>query len=152
MTNYRKLTLTSITMAIFILAGCTSIPIADVNQRINSWQSASFDQIIQYWGLPSKTTQVNDIYYAEWSHTEHQQGNSSVSVGSGTRIGNGAIGIGFTLFQLGGSDDTCNRTIRYRKSGEVIDIRWQGDQDFCYKLTPDRAEIRKNQATIDAES
>ena len=134
------------------LSGCASVPVTKVNERIKAWESSSYDQILKYWGLPSKTTVANEVYYAEWVNIEHENGNTSVSVGSGTRIGAGAIGIGLTLFQLGGSSDKCSRIVRYQENGKIIDISWKGTQDFCFKLTPDKAKIDLNEAAIGDES
>jgi hypothetical protein len=142
----------AILLLISSLPGCVSVPVATVNERIKAWESSSYQQLLKYWGLPSKTTVVDQIHYAEWVNLEHDEGNSSVSVGSGTRIGRGSIGIGLTLFQLGGSEDKCSRVVRYQENGKIIDISWKGTQDFCFKLTPDKAKIDSNRAGINGES
>lgn len=152
MTINSNLSRFAIVFLVCFLPGCVSVPVATVNERIKAWESSSYEQLLKYWGLPSKTTVSNQIHYAEWVNLEHEEGNSSVSIGSGSRIGRGSIGIGLTLFQLGGSDDKCSRVVRYQKNGKIIDISWKGTQDFCFKLTPDKAKIDLNRAGIKDES
>jgi hypothetical protein len=150
MTIFKQPARILLVMIIFSLTSCTSIPIEQVNQRIKAWETSSLKEIIKYWGVPTKTSKVNEINYAEWVNTMKQQSNSSISIGSGTRIGDGAVGIGVNLFELGSSKDQCSRVVSYTQNGKILGISWQGTQDFCYELTPDRAKILANQAkTVD---
>ncbi|WP_444997645.1 hypothetical protein [Aliikangiella sp. IMCC44359] len=128
-----------------LLSGCTSIPISQVNDRLNAWKGMHIDDLIKYWGLPSKQTQTTSKYYAEWLNRSNEPGNASVSIGTGHLGRNSAIGIGLSLFELGGSDDACSRLITYNDNGVVTDISWQGTQDYCYQLTPELSQIQANQ-------
>ena len=142
MTNIRILRPISLVIMISMIIGCTSIPIAEVNQRFTQWESSTIDEIIKYWGVPTKTQKVNGTSYAEWINKESEPGNTSISVGSGTHSRNSSIGIGFTLFDLGGTDDLCSRIVTYQDNGQVLKVVWKGTQEFCFELTPDLLEVR----------
>ena len=128
----------SITLALF---SCVSVPVEQVDSRIGAWNGKHIDEIIKYWGLPSNQKQVGDKHYAEWINHSSEPGNASVSIGTGSHSRHSSVGIGFTLFDLGGSDDACSRLVTYSGSGNVTAISWQGTRDFCYEITPDLAVI-----------
>ena len=131
-----------------LLSGCTSVPLNQVNYRLQSWKVSNIEDVIKYWGVPSKQQEINNRNYAEWLSKESTPGNTSVSVGTGSFSRHSSIGLGLTLFDLGGSDDVCSRTIAYDSSGMITEIRWSGDKDYCFKITPDRAEILANKANM----
>jgi hypothetical protein len=133
-----------ITLIAFVLLGCTSIPVEQVNNKINAWNGLNIEELIKYWGLPSNQRQIGEKYYAEWLNKSSEPGNLAVSVGTGTYGRNSAIGIGLSLFDLGGTDDSCSRLVTYDSSNIVIEISWQGTNDFCYKITPELSKIDRN--------
>ncbi|MGX5202562.1 hypothetical protein [Aliikangiella sp. IMCC44632] len=127
-----------------ILLGCTSLPKAQVEQRIQAWKSQNLTEIVKYWGLPSKQYQLNDLEYAEWKNQLSEEGNSAISIGSGRSSRSTSIGLGFTLFNLGGGEKHCLRQISADANGKVLEIIWRGDHAFCHKLTPELATIKNN--------
>ncbi|MET1254093.1 hypothetical protein [Aliikangiella maris] len=131
---------------VLILTGCTSIPPQQINDRMNAWRGINIDELIKFWGLPTKQTEANGKKYAEWLNQTSEQGNTSVSIGTGHRGSHTGIGIGLSLFNLGGNDDACSRLVTYTPSGMVTDISWQGTGKYCYELTPDLDDIKSNQA------
>jgi len=133
---------------ILSLTACTNIPINQVNDRFSAWQSATIDEVIKYWGVPSKKQDISGKLYAEWLSEEHTSGNTALSVGSRSFGRHSSFGIGLTLYELGGSDDACSRLVTYLENGNVVDISWKGSKDYCYEVTPDRNEIIKNQAVM----
>lgn len=141
-------TVTLILLSLLFLSGCSSVPVKQVDDRIQLWKTSSIDEIIEYWGLPSKQQQVNNKNYAEWLNKESEPGNAAVSINTGSFSRHSAIGIGLTLFELGGSDDICSRVITYLDSGEVLEISWKGSQNYCYELTPDKNEMIKSKALM----
>ncbi len=127
-----------------VLTACSSISQQEVENRINAWNGQPIDDLIKYWGLPNKKNQLDGKNYAEWVNTENKPGNTSVSLGTGRHGGHGSVGLGFTLFDLGGKEDHCSRLVTYAENGTVSNIRWQGTNDFCFDITPDRAKIEEN--------
>lgn len=127
------------------IVSCASIPPEQVDQRLQAWQGQHIDELIKYWGLPTKQSQVEDKRYAEWINKSSEPGNASVSIGTGSRGRNSSIGIGLTLFELGGTDDACSRLVTYGANGTVNKISWQGTNNYCFEVTPDYQKIANNQ-------
>ncbi len=130
------------------LIGCSSIPKEQVNLKINDWKGQNIDELIKYWGLPSNQRQVGDKFYAEWINKSSEPGNVSVSVGGGRSSRHSGIGIGLSLFDLGGTDDACSRLVTYDETNMVSDISWQGTNDYCFEVTPDLSKILENQKQV----
>lgn len=130
-------------------AACTSIPINQVNDRINEWKNTDIEQLIKYWGVPTKKQEISGNFYAEWLNKESSPGNTAISVGSGSHSRHSSIGFGLTLFDLGGSDDVCSRIVTYDEKGMVTDISWKGTQNYCFEITPDRGQVMQNKATME---
>ncbi len=145
---YRK----SAIIACLSLTACSSIPISQVNDRIQAWKSSPIDKVIEYWGLPTQKQEINDKFYAEWLNKESSPGNTAISIGSGSRSGRSSFGFGLTLFDLGGTDDTCSRIVTYDVNGLVIDIIWKGTKDYCFEITPDRNQMIINKANMEETS
>ena len=133
----------------FSLTSCTSIPIAQVDDRILAWKNLNIEQLIKYWGVPTKKQEINDHFYAEWLSKESNPGNTSISVGSGSHSGHSSIGFGLTLFDLGGTDDVCSRIVTYDRNGMVTDLSWKGTQDYCFEITPDRNQVLQNKTKME---
>ncbi|TQV75266.1 hypothetical protein FLL45_10040 [Aliikangiella marina] len=127
------------------IVSCASVPPEKVDERLRAWQGLHIDQLITYWGLPTKQSQVEDKRYAEWINKSSEPGNASVSIGTGSRSRNSAIGIGLTLFDLGGTDDACSRLVTYSPTGTVTQISWQGTNNYCFEVTPDFQKVMKQQ-------
>ena len=144
--KFKKLLLVALPL---ILAGCSTVPVEQVNNRLAAWKGQHIDQVIKYWGLPSKQRQVGQKHYAEWINKSSEPGNAAISIGTGTRSRHSGIGIGFTLFDIGSTDDACSRLVTYEDNGMVSEISWQGTNDFCFKITPDLGDIRKNKAVME---
>jgi len=120
------------------LSACSSIPQTQVDDRIFAWKDASIDELIKYWGLPTKQHKINGRFYAEWVNQQDESGNAAVSIGSSRLSSRTSVGFGVTLFDLGMSNDVCSRTVEYDDLGVVIDINWNGNQVYCFNLTPER--------------
>jgi len=127
-------------MSLF-LSACSSIPPTQVDDRIFAWKEASIDQLIKYWGLPTKQHKINGRVYAEWVNQQNDSGNTAISVGADHLSSRTSVGFGVTLFDLGQSNDVCSRTVEYDELGVVLDINWNGNQDYCFNLTPDRSKL-----------
>jgi len=134
---------------LFSLTACSSVPIQQLNDRLQTWKQSDINQIIKYWGVPSKKKEINGRFYAEWLNKESTPNNTAVSIGTGTRSRNTSIGLGLTLFDFGGTDDVCSRTVSYNEDGSIIEINWKGTKDFCYEITPDRNQVLMNKKIMD---
>jgi len=133
------------------LTACTNIPVNQVNDRLQAWKNTNIDELIKYWGVPSRQQQVAGKWHAEWINEEHSSGNTALSVGSRSFGRRSSFGFGLTLFELGGSDDACSRLVTYSENGDIAEISWKGSKNYCYEITPDRLEVIKNKAVIDEQ-
>jgi len=138
-----------ILLLILALTACTSIPVDQVDNRIHSWRNTNIEQVIKYWGVPTKKQELNGKFYAEWLNKESSPSNSAITLGSGSHSRNSSIGFGLTLFDLGGSDDVCSRIVTYDDKGYVTDVSWKGTQNYCFEITPDRNQVMLNNANME---
>jgi hypothetical protein len=130
---------------VLTLAACSAMPKQQVNQKLNAWQGQNIESLIKYWGLPNKQSQVSDKHFAEWISEKNEEGNVGISIGGGRSSGRSGVGIGLSLFNLGGSEDKCSRVVTYGKDNIVRKIEWQGDSDYCFEVTPELTEIQAKQ-------
>jgi len=135
----------TIFLLFFTLTACSSIQLQEVDDRLQAWKQNDITQIIKYWGIPTKQHEINGKFYAEWLNKESGDSNTAVSIGTGTRSRHTSIGLGLTLFEFGGTDDVCSRTVTYSEDGSIIEISWKGTKDFCYEITPDLNQVMINQ-------
>ncbi len=140
-----------VTIFCLTLTACTSIPITQVDDRLQAWKNANIEQVIKYWGLPTKQQEIGENFYAEWLNKESSPGNTAISLGSGSHSRHSSIGFGLTLFDLGGTDDVCSRIVTYDKNGAVTDVSWKGTQNYCFEITPDREQILRAKAVMQDE-
>jgi len=140
----KKLTI----ILILSLTACTNIPVNQVNDRLQAWKTTNIDDVIKYWGIPSRQQEISGKLYAEWINEENNPGNTAISLGSSSFGRRSSIGFGLTLFELGGSNDACSRLVTYSEDGNIIEISWKGSKNYCYEITPDRYKMFSNTETI----
>ena len=128
--------LTSVALAA-LLAACATTE--DVQKAQDSWQGASYEEVLQVWGAPNRSTKTADG--RDW-HTWVTEGAPppppSVGVGiGGMRVGGGGgVGVGVGMgMPVGspGAPERCERTLVF-DSGRVIDQRWNGPPSLCAPL------------------
>ncbi len=135
---------TILLVLIFMLSACSSIPRAQVEDRIQSWKVSTIENLVKYWGLPAKQQKLANNSVAEWVNKLDEPGNSAVSIGGGSYGRHLSLGLGFTFNALGGKKDYCLRQVAFDEKGHILSITWKGDQDYCYQLTPDYHTVQKN--------
>jgi hypothetical protein len=132
-TNKRKHLVVALAVG---LAACATAQ--DVDKAKNSWQGATYEEVLRAWGAPAASTQTNDgRYWYTWVTQSAVQPSSSVgfSIG-GMRIGGGgstATGVGVgTSIPVGqpAPPDSCQRTLIFQ-NGVVVDQTWQGPPSMC---------------------
>ncbi len=144
--NNMRLVLVSIA---FLITGCASMPAPQVDSRIKAWQGVKIDELVKFWGLPTRQSKIGETHVAEWIHEKRSNSNTAVSVGTGSYGRHSSIGLGLTLFNLGGGEEVCQRQVSYTTDGDIQSIIWSGDTDFCFELTPDRNLVLKKQQSIE---
>ena len=115
-----------------LLVGCASsgVELADAE---NSWQGATYDEVVRGWGTPARSTRLTDgsNVYTWISEGAGSRGSVSPSVGIGVGSGGGmAIGTGVIFGAEGGAPVRCERTLIFR-GGRVAEQNWQGPVEYC---------------------
>ena len=118
-----------------LIAGCATL--ADIEPAKNSWQGASYDEVVARWGVPSRQTTLSDGSQVYTWVTERGGGGFPASVGIFGGSGGGGIGatIGLPGMGMGGGEpQRCERTLTF-KGGRVVQQLWQGHPGFCSTFT-----------------
>ena len=120
-----------------LLAACATAP--DVDRANESWQGATYEDLLHAWGAPARSTTTADgRYWYTWVTESYAQPSSSVGIGvGGFRIGGGGgtsagVGVGVPV----GSPQPparCERTMVFQ-DGRVVDQFWQGPPSMCADL------------------
>ncbi len=121
------------------------MPAPQVDSRILVWQSVKIEELVKYWGLPTRQSKIGETHVAEWINQKSSNSNTAISVGTGSYGSHSSIGLGLTLFNIGGGDEVCQRQVSYTVAGDITRIIWSGDTDFCFELTPDKDKVYQNQ-------
>ena len=121
-----------IPLIVLFLAGCAS-PGGEFAGAKDSWDGASYDEVVLRWGTPARSTKLTDgsNVYTWISESVGTRGRVSPSIGIGIGSG-GAVGIGTGVMfgSAGGEPVRCERTLIFRE-GRVADQTWQGPREYC---------------------
>ena len=117
-----------------LLAGCASNPTGDTNMARDSWQGASYDDVVRSWGAPARSTRMTDgrDVYTWVSETVQSRAAFFPSLGIFGGSGGGVgFGTGVTMGSGGGGELVrCERTLIF-SGGRVVEQTWNGPGDFC---------------------
>jgi hypothetical protein len=123
----------AVTLALALAACATA---ADVDRARDSWQGATYEEVLRAWGAPTASTQTADgRYWYTWVTASAVQPGPSVGFGlGGVSIGRGsATGVGVGVGVPVGSaspPDRCERTLIFA-GGRVVDQSWVGPPSMC---------------------
>ena len=120
------------TLMVVLLAGCAA-PGAEVTEVRDSWDGATYDEVVLRWGTPARSTKLSDgrDVYTWISDSVGSRGNSSVGFGIGGGRGGGVgIGTGIMFGSGGGESIRCERTLVF-KDGRVDEQTWEGPAQYC---------------------
>jgi hypothetical protein len=117
-----------------MLASCATAQ--DVDRARDSWQGATYEDLLRAWGAPARSTTTTDgRYWYTWVTESHAQPSSSVGFGlGGFRIGGGGgTGVGVGVSTPVGSPEPparCERTMVFQDA-RVVEQYWQGPPSMC---------------------
>ena len=121
------------TLMVVLLAGCAA-PGAALTEARDSWDGATYDEVVLRWGTPARSTKLSDgrDVYTWVSDSVGSRGSSSVGFGIGGGRGGGvSIGTGIMLGSGGDEPEArCERSLIF-KAGRVDEQTWQGPADYC---------------------
>lgn len=118
------------------MASCATLE-QELSEAKNSWQGASYEEVVARWGAPARSTTLADGRQTHtWVSQEAPvvygggpQIGVGVGVGSGGRSGVG-IGVGFPFGGTASRAASCERTFTFDK-GTLVDQSWIGDPAYC---------------------
>jgi len=115
-----------------LLAGCVTAG-GELTEARDSWQGASYDEVVLRWGTPVRSTKLTDgrDVYTWMSESSISRGGVSPSIGIGVGSG-GMVGIGTgVMFRSGGGEPVrCERTLIF-KDARVEEQTWPGPDEYC---------------------
>ena len=117
---------------LIVLAGCASTPPVDITAARSSWQGATYDEVVRSWGVPVRSTKLQDgrDVYTWVSETVAPRAAFWPSLGIFGGSGGVGFGTGVTVGPGGGELQHCERTLIFQK-GRVVEQTWLGNSDFC---------------------
>ena len=116
-------------LALAFIAGCGTL--ADVEKAKQSWQGATYDEVVARWGQPASQSQpANGMQTYDWVSENYGAGGGS-TVGAWGGSGGGGVGVSMPLPGFGmGPTGRCQRSLSF-KDGRVVDQLWQGPTQYC---------------------
>lgn len=124
----------AVLLAILVVACAT---MADVDRAKNTWNGATYDEVVTAWGVPSRHTTLSDGSQVHTWLSERGGGGYPATVGVFGGSGGGGIGASFPLPGMGmggGELQRCERTLTFR-GGRVVSQLWGGHPGFCSTFT-----------------
>ncbi|MBI2381595.1 MAG: hypothetical protein HYV16_12670 [Gammaproteobacteria bacterium] len=121
------------------LTACASVQPAHVDARMQAWEGVHIETLMDAWGPPDREYEAAGRQFFSWSSQRRERGGGP-TMGVGVGGGGGHVGVSVgTLFGLGGGGGgVCTRSAELDQDGRVVRLRWNGDPDYCDKLTPRR--------------
>jgi hypothetical protein len=106
---------------------------ADVDRARNSWQGATYEEVVSRWGAPADSTTLQDgRQVATWVSESPSRGAfpGTISVFGGS--GGAGIGTAIGLPGMGGGGELqrCQRTLIF-DDRRVMEQNWIGPPAFC---------------------
>ena len=120
------------TLMVVLLAGCAA-PGAEVTEVRDSWDGATYDEVVLRWGTPARSTKLSDgrDVYTWVSESVGSRGSVHPSIGISAGSGGGiGIGTGIMFGSGGGEPVRCERTLIF-KAGRVDEQTWEGPAGYC---------------------
>ena len=120
------------TLMVVLLAGCAA-PGAELTEARDSWDGATYDEVVLRWGTPARSTKLSDgrDVYTWVSESVGSRGSVHPSIGISAGSGGGiGIGTGIMFGSGGGEPVRCERTLIF-KAGRVDEQTWEGPAGYC---------------------
>ncbi len=121
-------------LTVVLLAGCATAG-GELTEATDSWDGATYDEVVSRWGAPARSTKLTDgrDAYTWVSEGAASRGSVHPSIGIGISGGSGGgigIGTGIIFGSGGGEPVRCERTLIF-KDARVDEQNWQGPAEYC---------------------
>lgn len=125
-------------MALAVLvAACATAE--KMNEARDSWQGASYEDVLRAWGAPARSTRTPDgREWHTWVSESYPQPASGVGVGiGGMSVGRGSgVGVGVGMGVPIGPPtppERCERTLIV-VDGRIAEAHWNGPPSLCVEF------------------
>jgi hypothetical protein len=117
-------------LIVVLFAGCATT--GGLGEARDSWDGATYDEVVRAWGTPVRSTKLNDgrDAYTWVSDGALSRGGVYPSIGISGGSGGFGIGTGVIFGSSGGDPARCERTLIF-KNGRVEEQNWQGLAEYC---------------------
>jgi hypothetical protein len=119
--------------AALLLGACATVE-QELNQARDSWQGATYDEVVARWGPPARSATLSDGRQTyTWTSQEVSLRGGGPQVGVGVFGGSAGSGVGVGVgFPFGTTVNpaTCERTLTF-KEGKLVEQSWIGDPAYC---------------------
>jgi hypothetical protein len=119
------------------LAACATVGVEEqVQQARQSWEGATYEDVVARWGPPVRSATPSDgTQVHTWISQETPVYAPGPSVGVGVFGGSRGVGSGVGVgigFPFGGTVNpaACERMLTF-KDGRVVEQNWTGDPGYC---------------------
>lgn len=119
--------------AVSLLTACAA-PGADLAAARESWQGASYEDVVRAWGAPARSTTLPDGREAHTWANERVTSRGMVYPSIGVFGGSGNVGVGVgvgTSAPFGQGVERCERTLIFWNDRVVDEGDWNGADTFC---------------------
>lgn len=124
-----------VSLAFAALTGCVSM--AKMDERMEPWQTASLQQIIDAWGPPTKEQTVGERIFLIWNDASQDSGfNIGISIG-GSVGRNAGVNLS-TLIPGTNEESVCSRVVEIDSEQNILGVSWNGEPSTCFDVTPAR--------------
>jgi hypothetical protein len=117
-----------------LLAACATAE--KMNEAQDSWQGASYEDVLRAWGAPARSTKTPDgREWHTWVTESYPQASSSIGIGvGGASVGRGGgtgVGVGMGI-PIGTPPpaERCERTLIV-VDGKIVESHWSGPPSLC---------------------
>ncbi|MCM2679777.1 hypothetical protein [Echinimonas agarilytica] len=123
--------------AVLLLQACqTTAPSKPLPQRLEEWRGASFDELVQAWGLPARQSFETETGFAEWQAAQTKSG-PSISLGLGGFGSNVGGSVGTTIYG-DETEERCVLQVQFDANKTATQLTPKGPTELCDRIVSTR--------------
>lgn len=117
-----------------MLIGACAAPGADLAAARQSWEGASYEDIVRAWGAPARSTTLADGREVRTWVSERRSSRGVIYPSVGVYGGGGNVGVGVGVgasAPFGQEVERCERTLIFAGERVVEQGAWSGPEVYC---------------------
>jgi hypothetical protein len=107
-----------------------------VPEAKQSWQGASYDDVVRAWGPPAGGAVLADGRESRTWISEVRRPRGAIFPSIGVGVGGGSVGVGVGIggsAPIGEDVQRCERALVF-SAGRVVEQIWTGNESYCATL------------------